>query len=158
VDLEPADNNKDIRNIMALQNKIIQVELPRVNKNNIIQCVRCQQYGHTKTYCNKPFVCVKCGGSHNSKERNKRKDTPEKCALSGGNHPANYKGCEHYNNLIKGNNTYRTPPIRAPPLVPNINGHTTPFHYTPQQQCSYADVTKNHEHQVEDTAITLKTF
>jgi len=36
---------------------------------------------------------------------NKRKDTPAKCALCGGRHPANYKGCEHYHNLIKGNNT-----------------------------------------------------
>ena len=95
---------------------------------------------------------------HNSKECNKRKDTPAKCALCGGSHPANYKGCEHYSNLIKGKNTYRTPPIRALPLVPNINGHTTPFHSTPQQQRSYADVTKNHEHQVEYTAITLKNF
>jgi hypothetical protein len=59
-------------------------------------------------------------------------------------------------NLIKGNNTYRTPPIRAPPLVPNINGHTTTFHNTLQQQRSYADVTKNHEHQAEDIAIMLK--
>ena len=158
MDLEPADNNKDIYNITALQNKIIQVEPPRVNKNNIIQRVRCQQYSHTKTYCNKPFVCVKYGGPHNSKECNKRKDMPAKCALCGGSHPANYKGCEHYSNLIKGKNTYRTPPIRALPLVPNINGHTTPFHNTPQQQRSYADVTKNNEHQVEDTAITLKTF
>jgi hypothetical protein len=73
-------------------------------------------------------------------------------------HPANYKGCEHYHNLKKGNNTYRTPPIRAPPLDPNINGHTTPFHNTLQQQRSYADVTKNHEHQAEDTAIVLKNF
>ena len=57
VDLEPAANNKDIYNITALQNEIIQVEPPRVNKHNILQCMRCQQYGHTKTYCNKPFVC-----------------------------------------------------------------------------------------------------
>nr|CAI5850793.1 unnamed protein product [Callosobruchus analis] len=46
VDLEPAENNKDIYNITGLQNKIIQVEPPRVKKNNIIQCMRCQQYGH----------------------------------------------------------------------------------------------------------------
>ena len=58
-------------NIQALQNKIIQIEPPRVNKNNIIHCMRCQQYGHTKSYCNKTFMCVKCGGSHYSKERKK---------------------------------------------------------------------------------------
>jgi len=32
VDLEPAENNKDIYNIKALQNKIIQIEPPRVNR------------------------------------------------------------------------------------------------------------------------------
>jgi len=71
VDLEPAENNKEIYSKEALQNKIIQIEPPTVYTNNIIQCMRCQQYGHTKSYCNKPFMCVKCGGSHNSKERKK---------------------------------------------------------------------------------------
>jgi len=43
VDLEPADNNKDIYDITAIQNKIITVEPPRVNKKHIPQCIRCQQ-------------------------------------------------------------------------------------------------------------------
>ena len=43
VELDPAENNKEIYNIKALQNKIIQTDLPRVKKNNIIQCMRCQQ-------------------------------------------------------------------------------------------------------------------
>ena len=73
VDLEPAENNKEIYNIKALLNKIIQIEPPLVNKNIIIQCMRSQQYGHTKSYCNKPFMCVKCGGSHNCKECKKVK-------------------------------------------------------------------------------------
>jgi len=56
VDLQPAESNKEIYNIKALQNKIIQLKPPRVNKNHIIQCMRCLQYGHTKSYCNKPFM------------------------------------------------------------------------------------------------------
>jgi len=76
VDLEPAENKKEIYNIKALQNKIIQIEHPRVNKNNFIQCMRCQQHGHKKSYCNKQFMCVKCGGSHNSTDCNKSKETP----------------------------------------------------------------------------------
>ena len=63
--------------------------------------MRCQQYGHTKSYCNKTFTCVKCGVSHNSKECKKSKETPAKCTLCRGNHPATYKGCEHYHNLTK---------------------------------------------------------
>ena len=41
VDLEPAGNSKNIYDIMALQNKVIQIEPPRVNKRNIAQCARC---------------------------------------------------------------------------------------------------------------------
>jgi len=66
--LEPAESSKEIYNIKALQNKIIQIQPPRVNKNNIIHCMRCQKYGLSKSYCNKPFTCVKCGGSLNSKD------------------------------------------------------------------------------------------
>jgi hypothetical protein len=83
VDLDPAEKNKEIYKITALQNKIVQTEPPRANKNNIVQCMRCQQYSHTKSYCNRPFLCVKCGG-HNSKECKKSKDTPATCALCGG--------------------------------------------------------------------------
>jgi uncharacterized protein CbrC (UPF0167 family) len=72
VDLEPAENNKEIYNIKALRNKIIQIELPQVKKNNIIQCMRCQQYGHAKLFCNKPFMCIKCGGSIIVKNAKKR--------------------------------------------------------------------------------------
>jgi len=89
-----------------------------------------------------------------SKECNERKDTPAKCALCGGSHPANYKSCEQYHNLLKGNNIYGTPPIRTPPLVTTTHGCTTPLHNSPRQQGSYADVTKSHEHQVEDTATS----
>ena len=110
MDLEPADNNKDVYNITALQNKFILIEPPRVNKKHVPLCVRCQQYGHTRTYCNKPYTCVQCGGPHNSSDCVKQQDTPAKCALCGGNHSVNYKGFEHYHNIIKGNNPHRTPP------------------------------------------------
>jgi len=43
VHLEPAEYNTEIHNTKALQNKIIGCELPRVNKNNITQCMRSQQ-------------------------------------------------------------------------------------------------------------------
>jgi hypothetical protein len=62
-------------------------------------------------------MCVKYGGLHNSKECKRiYKGTPAKCALCGGKHPANYKGCEYYHNLIKGNNTFRNNTQRTPPV------------------------------------------
>ena len=172
VDLEPAANNKDIYKVTALQNKIIQVEPPRTNKNNIIQCTRCQQYGHSKSYCNKSFVCVKCGGPHNSTTCSKRRDTPAKCALCGGNHPANYKGCEHYHKLIQGNNPHRTSPTQTP-FIPPIRYDQPPIRYDqpstsndqpstsntdPPQRRSYAEVTKNPDYQNPDVDTTLTKF
>jgi len=161
IGLEPATNNKDIYNIMAIQNKIIHIEPPRTNKKHIPQCVRCQQYGHTRTYCNKTYTCVKCGGSHNSKDCNKRRDTPVKCASCGGNHPANYKGCEHYHNIIKGNNPHRTPPQESSIPIPTFayNHITTPHsHPQQQQQHSYADIASNRTRLTEEPITTLKSF
>jgi len=100
VDLETADNNKDIYKIRQVLNSIVQIEPPKINKN-IVQCLRCQQYDHTKTYCNRPYVCVKCGGLHSTASCCKRPDVPAKCALCGGPHPANYEGCDHYTRLYK---------------------------------------------------------
>jgi arsenate reductase-like glutaredoxin family protein len=91
VDLEPAGNNKEIYTINWLQNKAVAIEPPRRSKG-ILQCHRCQQYGHTKSYCNQPFVCVMCGGSHATASRKKPNNTPATCALCDGPHPANYKG------------------------------------------------------------------
>ena len=58
--------------------------------------MRRQLYGHTKSYCNRPYVCVKCGGQHSTDSCKKSKTSPAKCALCGGGHPANYKGCDYY--------------------------------------------------------------
>jgi hypothetical protein len=156
VDIEPAENKREIYNVKALQNKIIQIESPRVNKNNIIQGMRCQQYVHTKSYCSKPFICVKYGGSHNSKEcQNKSKETAAKC---GGNHPANCKFCENYHNLIEGNNKFRNNTQRTPPVNTNIYRNNIQHSVDSQQQRSNADVTKSNTNQVEDTAIILTKF
>jgi len=91
-DLEPSDTNKDIYKLNRLQNSVIQIEPPRKGKH-LVQCTRCQLYGHTKSHCNRPYVCVKCGGQHSTDSCKKSKTTPATCALCGGDHPANYKGC-----------------------------------------------------------------
>ena len=78
VDLEPKENNKTIYNIDFICNTIITVEAPR-KKNIISQCTRCQNYRHTKTYCTRPFMCVKCGGDHNTTICRKDSNTPATC-------------------------------------------------------------------------------
>lgn len=100
VDQEPNENNKKIYELKYLLNTKIIVEPPR-NKKQIPQCLRCQDYGHTRAYCNKPFNCVKCAGNHKTSECQKTKTTPAKCVHCSGPHPANYKGCQAYRELQK---------------------------------------------------------
>ncbi|KAL4156035.1 hypothetical protein QTP88_000070 [Uroleucon formosanum] len=92
IDLEPNINNKDIFKIDLLCHSKIKIEEPRIN-HQPIQCLRCQNYGHTKSYCNHPPKCVRCGEPHLSNICQKSKDLPAKCALCNGPHPANYRGC-----------------------------------------------------------------
>jgi PAX-interacting protein 1 len=103
--LEPNDNNKEIYNIQFLYDTKIKVEPPR-KKRDIIQRTRCQDYGHSKTYCSKPYYCVKCAKQHDSKTYTKSKDTPASCALCKGSHPANYKGCTVYKDLLNAKNKH----------------------------------------------------
>ena len=161
IDLEPATNNKAIYKITAIQNKIIHFEPPRTNKNQILQCTRCQDYGHKRSYCNRPFACVKCGGQHSSATCPKSKDTPAKCALCGGNHPANYKGCESYHNTIRSNNPYRIPQARQhtqsmQPITQNPYIPAPP--QQPQQSRTYADVTSNRSKVTDDPITSLTKF
>ena len=61
-----------------------------------MQCVRCQLYGHANSYCNRPYVCVKCGGRHNTDSCKKSQTTTATCAVCGGGHSASSKGCDYY--------------------------------------------------------------
>jgi hypothetical protein len=88
----------------------------------------------------------------------KSKVTPAKCALCGDNHPANYRGWEHYHNLIKRNNTYRNNTQRTSPVNTNIYRDNIQHSVNSQQQRSYADVAESNTNQVEDTANTLTKF
>jgi len=100
IDLEPDINNPDIFKLSLLCYSKIKVEAPRPKKD-IPQCLRCQSYGHTRTYCNHLPRCVRCGDPHDSSQCQKDRTQPSKCALCGGPHPANYKGCSVHKELSK---------------------------------------------------------
>ena len=93
VDLKPQDNNKDIYNIKLLLNTCVQFEAPHARRE-IPQCMKCQRYGHTKHYCNNTPCCVKCVGTHLTKDctRTSRYDDVT-CVNCHEHHPANYRGC-----------------------------------------------------------------
>lgn len=98
VDLEPDANNDSIFQLKSLLHTVIRVEEPR-KKRLIVQCTRCQQYGHTRSYCNHQIRCVRCGGKHEPTACNKKPEDQPRCANCCKNHPANYRGCEVHKQL-----------------------------------------------------------
>lgn len=116
VNLEPNINNKKVKDIKYIYNTSVKMEDPKKRKT-IPQCNRCQQYGHTKNNCTKPFRCVKCAESHKTSDCLKKdRNSPAKCALCFGNHPANYKGCQVYKEIYdrKFNKRPKQPTISQP--------------------------------------------
>jgi len=104
VDLEPAEINKDIFHVTSILHTKIRVEEPH-KRREIIQCQNCQKYGHSKSYCSHPPRCVRCAEFHASSSCTKSIDQPPTCALCGGNHPANYRGCMVHKDLQKFNSS-----------------------------------------------------
>jgi len=98
VDLEPAQINNEIFKLTSLLHTKITVEEPH-KKKEIIQCSNCQEYGHSKSYCAHPPRCVRCADFHPTQQCTKSKDTPATCALCGGDHTANYRGCSVHKSL-----------------------------------------------------------
>ncbi|XP_049861882.1 uncharacterized protein LOC126355564 [Schistocerca gregaria] len=58
-----------------------------------VQCYRCQGFHHVARLCTMDWVCVKCGGPHDSRTCTKAKEQPPTCGLCGGPHPANFRSC-----------------------------------------------------------------
>jgi len=122
-------------------NTKIKIEEP-YKKRTVIQCINCQEYGHSKSYCAHPPRYVKCASNHPSSNCTKTRDQPPVCALCGGVHTANYRGCQihkvlqhlHYGktilktNISKPNISYsqivnetRDSPDKTQRDAPNIN-------------------------------------
>lgn len=99
VNLKPAENNGDIFTLKTLLYTAIKVEEPN-KKEDLPQCTRCQGYNHTRKYCSVNPVCVKCAGPHLTHTCAKTRDTPATCANCQQSHPANYRGCSFYKDLV----------------------------------------------------------
>lgn len=107
VNLEPKENNKDIYNIEFLLNMKVKFEPPHKKRNDIPQCKRCQGYFHTQSYCYHNPRCVKCGDNHASMDCSVSKKEPAKCVHCEESHPASYKGCKVYQDLVRARHTSR---------------------------------------------------
>lgn len=136
IDLEPTANVNEIYELTTLYHCKIKVEKPHPRRD-IVQCYRCQEYGHTKSFCNYNSRCVKCGGPHMSSDCPKPRTTPATCALCNNSHPANYKGCEVYQELKQ-----RTQPSRRIPEMTTTPRQRAPSR-TVQPGLSFAQMAGN---------------
>lgn len=141
VNLEPHINNQRVKEIKYIFHQAVEIEDPKKAKT-VVQCHRCQQYGHSKNNCMRPFRCVKCGDSHKTTLCPKKdRSTPAKCALCSGEHPASYKGCSVYKEIHSrkyGRSAPKKPTLSAEPApMPAATAATI------QPSISYAEKLKS---------------
>lgn len=92
------------RNIYNI-NKLLYCSRVRVaafkSRAVIPQCYHCQRFGHSSLNCGYQPRCVRCGKNHYAAECEKQRETPPTCANCSGAHPANYRKCGVYQELLK---------------------------------------------------------
>lgn len=151
VDIDPNESDSDIFSITSILHTKVKIEEPH-KKRQIPQCQNCQSYGHTRSYCAYPPICVKCGENHPSSTCIKPPDVPAKCGLCQGAHPANYKGCTIYQSISRKHNNNTSSKKAHQPPPPSHNNTANPEYQ--QQQPSpdntprsrtYANVTEGHQ-------------
>lgn len=86
-----------------------------VNNKIIIQCHRCQAWGHATTNCHALPRCLKCAASHLTRDCTKDPNLPAKCANCGEAHPANNTSCPIYQRKIQTLEKNRYPIVPPPP-------------------------------------------
>jgi len=131
VNLELRPNNKEVYDIKNIFHTRITIEPPK-RKTGLVQCTRCQQYNHTKNNCMRPWRCVKCAENHKTADCPKTdRNTPAVCALCLDKHPANYKGCSVYREILARKNKEskhytQNLPFRSRPTMQTSNPNPPP--------------------------------
>lgn len=137
--LEPEKFNKTkhhpIYDVNRFMHLVVKVEEP-IKKKALIQCHRCQEFGHTKTYCRLMAICAICANKHLTSECDKDKTdaTVKLCNNCGEAHTANWRGCEVYKTLSE--SKFKPPRKKRPeftntsvenkrPAVSKTNGQFT---------------------------------
>lgn len=182
VDLEPAEINQDIFHLNSLLNTKIKIEEP-YKRREIIQCINCQEYGHSKTYCAYPSRCVRCNSNHSTSACNKTSDQPPVCVLCGGDHTANYRGCQvhknlqklhhsksnsnnkfnkksniNYSNIVKGEGSKSDSAHTSPPDLTDTSSFPHLSQKPPQIKSQNNTSQNNNENSHESIAIQLSSF
>lgn len=182
VDLEPAEINQDIFHLNSILNTKVKIEEP-YKRRDIIQCINCQEYGHSKTYCAHPSRCVRCNSNHSTSDCIKTSDQPPVCVLCGGAHTANYRGCQvhknlqklhhsnsisnnkfnkksniNYNNIVKGEGVKSDSSHTSPPDLTDTSSFPQLSQKPPQIKSQNNTSQNSNENSHESIAIQLSSF
>lgn len=94
----PMQHKESLMRLTRLGGLVVRVEAQRAPTVKT-QCHRCQDFGHTQTYCNVRPRCVKCGQQHRATDCKLQDGEDPTCANCGGAHPASYVGCVKFPKL-----------------------------------------------------------
>ncbi|KAH8244535.1 hypothetical protein KR026_009059 [Drosophila bipectinata] len=132
----------------------------------LIQCQRCQSFGHWSETCRRAFACKLCAGPHPSFDCRKPWTDPVKCCHCGGQHTSTYRGCPTFKSLkfrfynngsprqqhAQNNTQWRSGSgsVRRPSPKPQAEKKSSSNYWEPLQRASSArkmgnnDVNKNY--------------
>lgn len=150
LDLEPNDNNEKIYTLPTLYYCKIKVEPPKPRRT-VIQCLRCQAYGHSKNYCSNRPKCVKCDDDHPTDKCIKPANQPPKCVNCKGEHTASYRGCPLHKELqrnprvtkpAQNHNPKSTNSVKIPTFQDDIRNYSSYPNIESVKDKSYANAVK----------------
>jgi hypothetical protein len=101
-------NINNLKQLTGILNFVIRIQDYK-SSDRIMQCFKCQNFGHKAEFCHIKDRCVKCAGEHNTRLCTKDAAHPARCANCGGQHSANYQGCPEAQKYNERRGTTRTP-------------------------------------------------
>lgn len=104
---------------------------PQRSKNQVRQCHKCQNFGHSQSTCFFNPRCVKCGENHLTIDCGKKREEPPRCSNCNGEHPASFRGCPAF------------PKPMRPRTNPENSASNSQPKPNPTRNRSYAQATSN---------------
>lgn len=143
-------------------------ERPR-NTQDVLQCRRCQRFGHGASNCHLPYRCVKCSNTHGPGECPKTAKDAPKCVNCGKEHTANYGGCETKTRYVarvkpSGPKSQKSVNTSEPSFKPRLNPTNIPIPLSQTQHSShhpkvlYSDTVRSDQNETQVDDIPKFTF